>query len=563
MRTLLIVEDEKLIRQGIRVMIQRSGVPVENIIECSNGQMALEVLKNQSVDVMLTDIRMPKMDGIELVKEMQKLPHPPLTVAISGYDDFSYAVEMMRGGVREYLLKPVDRDSLREILEKLDRELADTREEEERRRLLACNQLRQVMESAQISLSELQLMEEQIGYRLFPSYEVCCFAKMGELETGSNTACLFLGEMSGGSVCIVDRESSPYLLKNELHDACVGVSRAHSGIAELREAYLEAAGARKIAFCRCLHEYRQIVPIIGIRPKAANQPLSSGTRLEAANQPLSLGIRPEATNLPSASGVIPENASQSSAEITDITDHTSGTAGDGTLKNKEASSCCALEGTGEDIPSNTEIEKLVQLLGTDRCKDCRCQTDFFLRKVKRGIFSPQQMEQYLGTLLEQIRTIYGGALQEQTDEMASLQKIYGFQNVEVYADAIGTFFDCIHSRTDGRSEEHRNQQKLLRAVRYIQENFSRDLNMAVVSNYVSMNYSVFSQEFKQYTGKNFVTFLKELRMEEAKRLLMETDLRVIEISQKVGYENDKHFMKTFKATYGVSPSEFRKNMGFT
>lgn len=63
MNTLLIVEDEKLIRQGIKIMIQRSGVPVQNIIECNNGQTALEILQSQPVDVMFTDIRMPKMKG--------------------------------------------------------------------------------------------------------------------------------------------------------------------------------------------------------------------------------------------------------------------------------------------------------------------------------------------------------------------------------------------------------------------------------------------------------------------------------------------------------------------
>ena len=67
MNTVLIVEDEKMIRQGIKIMVQRSGVPVNVIIECSNGQTALEILQNQEVDVMFTDIRMPKMDGIELV----------------------------------------------------------------------------------------------------------------------------------------------------------------------------------------------------------------------------------------------------------------------------------------------------------------------------------------------------------------------------------------------------------------------------------------------------------------------------------------------------------------
>ena len=99
MKTVLIVEDEKLIRQGLHKMIQRSGVPVEVIMECNNGETALEILKEQSIDVMFTDIRMPKMDGIELVERMQECEHIPLTVAISGYDDFNYAVAMMHNGV--------------------------------------------------------------------------------------------------------------------------------------------------------------------------------------------------------------------------------------------------------------------------------------------------------------------------------------------------------------------------------------------------------------------------------------------------------------------------------
>ena len=71
MKTLLIVEDEKMIRQGIKAIVQRSGVPIEVIIECNNGETALQVIREQKVDVMFTDIRMPKMDGIELVRRMQ------------------------------------------------------------------------------------------------------------------------------------------------------------------------------------------------------------------------------------------------------------------------------------------------------------------------------------------------------------------------------------------------------------------------------------------------------------------------------------------------------------
>ena len=109
-------------------------------------------------------------------------------------------------------------------------------------------------------------------------------------------------------------------------------------------------------------------------------------------------------------------------------------------------------------------------------------------------------------------------------------------------------------------DTNRNKQKIQQAVDYIKQNYNKNLNMAVVSNEISMNYSLFSYSFKQYTGSNFVNYLKNLRVEEAKRLLAGTDMRVIEISQEVGYDNEKHFMKIFKSTCGVSPSEYRKNM---
>ena len=94
----------------------------------------------------------------------------------------------------------------------------------------------------------------------------------------------------------------------------------------------------------------------------------------------------------------------------------------------------------------------------------------------------------------------------------------------------------------------------------VRENYQRDINMAMVSNEISMNYTAFSLNFKEYTGENFTNFLKNIRMKEAKRLLDEGDKKVHEISAIVGYDNEKHFMKSFKLMYGVTPSEYRKNI---
>lgn len=120
MNTILITEDEKFIRKGLVTMVRRSGIPVETVLEARDGEEALELLRQNQVDLLVTDIRMPKMDGIELVSRLGELGHRPMVLVVSGYDDFSYAVEMLRGGAFDYLLKPVERERLFEALEKLE-----------------------------------------------------------------------------------------------------------------------------------------------------------------------------------------------------------------------------------------------------------------------------------------------------------------------------------------------------------------------------------------------------------------------------------------------------------
>ena len=147
MKSLLIVEDEKMIRHGIATMAQRCSVEIEEIIECRNGEEALEILREESIDVMFTDIRMPKMDGIQLVKEIEMIKNRPDIVVISGYDDFNYAVEMLKHGVSDYILKPVKRDKIEEILVKLDAHRKESIEKEKDRNSLFMDLMRHILNS--------------------------------------------------------------------------------------------------------------------------------------------------------------------------------------------------------------------------------------------------------------------------------------------------------------------------------------------------------------------------------------------------------------------------------
>ncbi len=485
MKTILIVEDEKLIRQGIRTMIQRSGVPVEVIMECNNGEIALEILESQKVDVMFTDIRMPKMNGIELVKNMQKLEYKPITVAISGYADFSYAVEMMRLGVREYILKPVEREKLVSIVKQLEEELKAREIVSQNNKQLGKQQLKYLILNEQITQEEMNTLETEYGNDFSLHRFYLCLLQPRKVEQLEKSY-IYLHNIEDNDVYLVSEENLDFLLKNEFAGECVGVSSVHCGIREIRKAYEEALYARKKAFCRNCEVVHNEEP----------------------------------------DKRIPETLLQ-------------------------------------DAARHAEMEsrlRRVQLLGTDRTDEILYVWKSFFDQVKKGWISYQTFEMCMEDFFGEVRKTYRNILVSDTEILVELSAYYRFTRLDDYEKDFMEWVLELHERINSQFDTSRNKQKIRMAIEYINENYDKDLNMAVVSNHISMNYSLFSYMFKEETGSNFVNYLKNIRMEAAKKLLSETDMRIIEISGQVGYDNEKYFMKTFKTAVGVSPSEYRKNI---
>ena len=485
MHTLLIVEDEKMIRQGIKAMVQRSGVPVDVILECSNGEMALDILRTQKVDVMFTDIRMPKMDGISLVKAMQQLPNKPLTVAISGYDDFTYAVEMLRMGIRDYILKPMDRDQVKEILEKLDAEILQSHEEKENSRTIGGQQLRHLMWDDNVTETEKSVILKQYDNEFYQNgYLVCCLDNRNK-DMVLEEDLVYISNLGDYECYLLKPERLEQYMKRDWRRRYVGVSRLKMGLEQLREGFEEAKWARCEAFW-----------------------------LERAT-------------------VVYEDTEKEMPE----------------------------ESTLKESSKDTSLENYVQMLGTDKAENAIKQLRNIFWNARR---SPghSNMETELKVFLDKLMQTYEMVLQTESEEIERMKHLYRYACISDYETEFMGWLEQFSEKLNHKFEDYKNKQKIQQAVIYIRENYDKDLNMAVVSNHISMNYSLFSYAFKQYTGTNFVNFLKDIRMEKAKELLENTDLRIIEISQKIGYENEKHFMKIFKVTCGVSPTEYRRNMQY-
>ncbi|MDC7278111.1 response regulator [Butyrivibrio fibrisolvens] len=471
MKSVLVVEDEKLIRQGIASMIKRSGVPVEKIYESNNGLAAMEILKSTDIDVIFTDIRMPKMNGIELVQEIQSLDNPPLAVAISGYDDFAYAVEMLRQGVREYILKPVEREKLREILQKLEDEINHRKENEKNSEAMDKQLLKYILSDKETSEDNIKVLSRKLTDAVGSEYQVAVASDSLHLNCPHGVT---LNNVEGQDVFVLGSEYISALPT----DKYIGVSDCFCSGEEIKKAYYQARFRRGQAF--------------------------------------SLGEGFVDTDLQDAKQELIEEAKK--------------------------------------LISGKSISAKVQMMGTDRIADLNKEWESIFVSVSRGQIPSNELSKAIHSFAAEYSAVY------KSDFPSELIEPLNMESLEAYKRVFMEFISEANSVIKQGTQVDANQAKMKAAIEYVNANFQNDLNMAVVSNHVSMNYSLFSSEFKNYTGTNFVNYVKDLRMTEAKKLLNDTDLKVNEISARVGYDNEKHFMKSFKGYVGVSPSEYRKNV---
>ncbi|MEY8353090.1 response regulator [Lachnospiraceae bacterium 54-53] len=473
MKNVLIVEDSKIIRQGITAMVSRCGVPIGRIMECKNGLEALEIIREHSIDVLITDIRMPKMDGITLVKELQKYLSLPRIIVISGYDDFSFAVDLLRCGAREYLLKPVRREEIKAVMEKMEDEIRQEDVERKNKKTFCYGQLRAILSSDAMALLETGESENWTGLKN-EAYQVICTNDTGGYPCFREKV-FFFPNIEETHVILLPAGLTEKFVKDSLTGLCPGISESYLGLYNLRKAFLEARQRRERAFFMRKEEGRR--------------------------------------------------------------------------------------GNGYQV-SFHELESFVQRIGTLRNHE---NEQFLIEtagKVKQGDMEGERFQEMMRQIVSRVKDFYGRILEDEGINIDNLYHMLSFKNVDEYCREIQRIFSVINQKTICENDDYRNRIKVEQAIDYMKRNFAKDINMAMVSNHVSMNYTVFSIAFKEYTGEKFVNYLRDIRMEEAKRLLTETDQKIGQISLMSGYDNGKHFMKTFKYAVGVTPSEYRKNTRF-
>ena len=141
MTNVLIVDDEKIEREGLKYLLSREEGE-RKVFEASNGKQALQIIRTEDIQLILTDIKMPHMDGLELSRRAKEENSALQIVIFSGYSDFSFAQEAIRYGVTEYILKPVNPDDFHKVIQKAEKEI-DRRKKKESQEIKGKNFLQQ------------------------------------------------------------------------------------------------------------------------------------------------------------------------------------------------------------------------------------------------------------------------------------------------------------------------------------------------------------------------------------------------------------------------------------
>ncbi|MCA0985162.1 response regulator [Halobacillus yeomjeoni] len=503
MMNIVVVDDERMIRAGIKAMIERKFTEM-NIMLAADGMEALEVCRKNPVDLIITDIKMPRMDGMELIENVQGMEVPPLVIILSGYDDFSYAKQAIRFQVMDYLLKPVDRNELFSLIEKAEEKVDAKSSLQKDKNEYLVNQLNYMLLNPQMNEAKVEEAVQKFHLHQYSSgFYAGIFQFKGSIGTLIKDELIEnivkqVQQYDDDSLCFVDSYENLVVFTERL-DGIYGV---------FEEDGLEKAGHLGVGI--------------------SERQTSMGKLVEAYEQ---------ANDALAYQFIFPHQTIFLYEQV---------------KAKKEDNSIV-------DEPS---LQKIFNRLGTDRQNEIRASL--------AQVFDIEKIKEYKLSSLERLseavnKILFDQAFHQIGEESIEVFKLYeevgnlsNFESVHEYFHAVEKLTMRLHEYMKEMQSVYARENVMDKAIEFIHENAHKDLNMAVVSNHISLNYSYFSHAFKEYTGKNFVDYLKKVRIEKAKKLLAESDNKILEVSERVGFSNSKQFSRVFRDLEGVSPKEYRE-----
>ena len=500
---ILIVDDQEIVRAGMKKMIQEMEVDFGGIYEASNGAEAIGLAMVNSPDIMLVDIMMPVLDGFLMIEELKKNNIGSHIIIISAFNDFDFAKKAINFKVDDYILKPVSKKMLYEVLMsakkniQMDMEQAEKMKEKDHRYFFMLLYEYLTGNDIFINIDELFACIGKVFTYGFYKIAILCFDNADDevrqrikkdadtaLDSEDSSHISFM-DGSGRLIyiynfkCAENNSDTVFPLKNGVaskDDVNIGISLAMEELQSLRELYRQADIALKESiFRKCLFcTYNDI--------KKSQKPVLNINAYSMFVDLLSLGDK-------------------------------------------------------------SGLDGMLQELFVKMAKESFCFSD---------------MEHTLLNLINYIyihlKDLYPGLPDAETSRV----KLRNAKNMFSMKIIIKNIIDDFSGYIREYGMKDNSGRVVDYIIRNIKSNYNKDISLTQISNELSMNYCYVSNVFALKTGKTFSEYLMQVRLEKAKELLVNGNDKIFEVAEKSGYADSKYFCKLFKKQFNLSPVEYRE-----
>jgi two-component system response regulator YesN len=514
------VEDEIVTREGIRDNVDWKANGFEFCGEAPDGEVALPLLQTTKPDVLMTDIKMPFMDGLQLCKIVRERMPSVKIIILSGHDEFEYAQEAIKLGVTEYLLKPVSVQDLHDVLQKIAAQLEHERKVQEN-----LQKLREQVEENRAALRERLLLKlvvgaissaeaieqsELLGFDLIARCYLVVVIKLELCDPSEQFDYHDYQQVQQMVSGLVENNPDVFLLKKDLEELVLIMKGSTPEYLQEDRDFLLEQIERQTKETRC-----QLTIGIGAPRKRIADIYQSFVEALV-----------NAQNTANENGVSPNNGVDK-AELLKV--------------DKSAVEDYLKCGVKEDF--DDFFDAFIRPLG---------ETAFKSYTVKNYIF--------MDIVLTTARFVNG--LGGDTDQV-----IPGLNHIETILSNIKTIeqikeqtqkilVSALAFRDSQANTQHTGM--IQQAKEYIDRHYmDPNISLNEVATQVNHSASHFSAVFSQETSKTFKEYLTEIRLKKAKELLRTTTLRSSEISCQIGYNDAHYFSYVFRKNTGLSPTEFR------
>ncbi|MCR8848127.1 response regulator [Rossellomorea sp. SC111] len=522
MLKVILVDDEIQIRRGLKWKVDWDEEGFVIAGEASNGKEALQVIEEVIPDLVLTDVRMPVLDGMQLVKALSGKYPEIKVIVLSGYADFEYVRSSLVEGVKDYLLKPVDPEELTAALRKSRGEI----EEEKQRR----------METDRMNKFHAEEMREQ--YLLHLVKDEWAEKNISGERLSQLKLDVLVGEDTVVQFITVEIRSSDSEQVRDLFlpfkMLCRELSYKHEGIMS----FYDTSYPNMIHFLCHHHSGGDQVPHFV-------QELQKNVRAYL-NLETVIGLGKVVRGLSQLkNGYISAllSWSQSSADV--MSQLIDGTSSKQTAEFTEDAEWKLSNSMEQGDFESFKKHLLITLAECDR------------QSVMSYSFAASRVLFMLGSMARKYDLYTDDLKKKMWNCQLGIWELTSRDRVK------GELLDLARMIAEKVSETRHSSNGIAiveNVRRYMDRHYTNEISLSSLADQFHINSAYLSEMFKELIGQNFSDYLVNLRMEKARSLLMDEQLKVIEIAHLVGYSNSGYFSTVFKKRFGLKPLDYRKSM---